>query len=72
MADAGFTPALMGKGDAAFYLGVSASTLRTLNIPRKALGKRRLYDRRDLDAFRNALPYEDENREEESCDKAFG
>ena len=72
MGEAAFTPALMGEGDAAFYIGVSPSTLRGLSIPRKALGRRRLYDRRDLDAFRDGLPYEDENREEESCAAAFG
>ena len=72
MAEAAFTPALMGEGDAAFYIGVSPSTLRGLSIPRRVLGRRRLYDRRDLDAFRDGLPYEDENREEESCDAAFG
>ena len=72
MPEATFTPALMGEGAAAFYLGVSASTLRTLKIPRKALGKRRLYDRRDLDAFSEGLPYEDENKAVVSCDTAFG
>jgi hypothetical protein len=72
MGDATFQPALMGEGDAAFYIGVSAGTLRKLHIPRKVLGSRRLYDRRDLDAFRDGLPYEDENREVKSCDSAFG
>ena len=73
MADAPFTPALMGEGDAAFYIGVSASTLRSLAIPRRVLGKRRLYDRRDLDTFRDALPYEGEDKpEQNTCDAAFG
>jgi len=72
MGDATFQPALMGEGDAAFYIGVSTGTLRKQHIPRRVLGRRRLYDRRDLDAFRDGLPYEDENREEESCDAAFG
>ncbi len=72
MAEAAFTPALMGEGNAAFYIGVSPSTLRGLHIPRKVLGSRRLYDRRDLDAFRDGLPYEDENKAVKSCDTAFG
>jgi len=72
MGDATFQPALMSEGNAAFYIGVSAGTLRKLHIPRKVLGSRRLYDRRDLDAFRDSLPYEDENREVQSCDAAFG
>ena len=72
MSDAAFTPAMMGEGDAAFYIGVSPSTLRGLHIPRKVLDSRRLYDRRDLDAFRDGLPYEDENKAVKSCDTAFG
>ncbi len=72
MAEATFTPAMMGEGNAAFYMGVSPGTLRKLPIRRKVLGSRRLYDTRDLDAYRDGLPYEDENREEESCDAAFG
>ncbi len=51
---------------------MSTGTLRKLHIPRKVLGRRRLYDRRDLDAFRDGLPYEDENKAVESCDTAFG
>ena len=72
MADATFQPALMRAGDAAFYIGVSPSTLRKLHIPRRVHGGLRLYDRRDLDAFRDGLPYENENREVQSCDAAFG
>ncbi len=72
MGEATFQPALMGEGDAAFYMGVSPGTLRKLPIRRKVLASRRLYDRRDLDAYRDGLPYEDENREVKSCDAAFG
>ena len=53
-------PSLLGEHDAAKYLGISPSTLRKLNIPRRVLGARRLYDRRDLDAFVDELPYEGE------------
>jgi len=70
MVDAAFTPALMGEGNAAFYIGVSASTLRGLSIPRRVLGRRRLYDRRDLDTFRDGLPYEGEgNGRANTCDE---
>lgn len=72
MNDVYIIPAFLGEGDAAYYLGVSASKLRTLDIPRKALGRRRLYDRRDLDTFRDTLPYEGEDEAIESCDAAFG
>ena len=56
MTDTTFLPALMGEGNAAFYIGVSTGTLRKLHIPRKVLGSRRLYDRRDRDEFRDGLP----------------
>ncbi len=60
-------PALLGTADAARYLGISATTLRGLELRRRVLGGRRLYDRRDLDAFANDLPYE---REGEKVDEA--
>lgn len=53
------TPRLMPAPVAAAYLGVSESTLRTLAIPRKALGSKRVYERADLDAFADSLAYED-------------
>lgn len=53
-----FAPRLMPAPQAAHYLGVSASTLRGLGLPRRELGTKRLYDRRDLDAYADALPYE--------------
>ncbi|AVO39609.1 helix-turn-helix domain-containing protein [Pukyongiella litopenaei] len=43
---------------AAHYIGVSESTLRTLNLPRRKLGAKRVYDRADLDAYADALPYD--------------
>ena len=70
MADTTFQPALMGEGKAAFYIGVSVGTLRKLHIPRKVLRSRRLYDRRDLDAFCDGLPYEGEdNGRANTCDE---
>jgi len=65
---------LLSEGDAALWLGVSATTLRGLGIPRRSLGARRLYDVRDLEALRDALPYEGDSRSEEerACDAAFG
>jgi superfamily I DNA/RNA helicase len=46
---------------AALYLGVSESTLRTLGIPRKILGGKKLYDRLELDAYANNLDTEGES-----------
>ncbi len=57
------TPLLMPAPVAAQYIGVSVSTLRTLEIPRRMLGAKRLYDRRDLDAYANDLPYDVEDDE---------
>ena len=71
----GWVPGLLGEADAARWLGVSATMLRGLDIPRRVLGRRRLYDLRDLAAYRDALPYEDDleaERAEARCDAAFG
>lgn len=51
-----FTPRLLPAPRAAVYLGVSESTLRKLEIPRRKLGEKRLYDVRDLDAYADTLP----------------
>ncbi|SFD69860.1 hypothetical protein SAMN04488523_102113 [Sulfitobacter brevis] len=53
-----FAPRLMPAVQAAHYIGVSESMLRGLTIPRKELGGKRVYDKADLDAFADALPYE--------------
>lgn len=66
-----FAPRLLPAPLAARYLGVSESMLRTLDLPRKELGAKRVYDRTDLDAYADALPYE---RQEvgDSCKNVFG
>lgn len=66
-----FPPRLMPAPQAAHYLGVSVSTLRQLPIPRRALRGKRVYDKSDLDAYADALPY-DGSAEDNSCDRAFG
>lgn len=53
-----FAPLLMPAPAAAHYLGLSESTLRNLGLPRKMMGAKRLYDRRDLDQWADSLPYE--------------
>lgn len=63
-----FPPRLLPAPQAAHYLGVSPSKLLTLPIPRRALGAKRLYDRRDLDAYADTLPYDVGGIE--SCDEA--
>ncbi|UAK23633.1 helix-turn-helix domain-containing protein [Sphingomonas nostoxanthinifaciens] len=42
---------LLSADDAAEYLGISRTTLATLTIPSKGIGRRVLYDIRDLDRF---------------------
>lgn len=51
---------------AAHYLGVSPSKLRSLDLPCKRDGGNVLFDRADLDAYADRLPYDGEG--ENSCD----
>lgn len=58
--------ALFSETDAARFLGIGRSNLRSLALPRKKLGARRLYHIDDLIEFVDSLPYdgeEDENAE---------
>ena len=64
-----FAPRLLAAPEAAAYLGVSETMLRSLGIPRKALGTKRLYDRLTLDDYASALPTEGEAN---PWDKHFG
>lgn len=70
--DIQFAPRLLPAPEAAHYLGVSTSTLRSLNIPRRQLGAKRLYDRLDLDAFASGLPTEGNLSGDSECDSLFG
>lgn len=66
-------PRLMKARIAAQYLGVSETTLRALDIPRREVGGLRLYDRADLDAWADAQPYEGDGSDEVNpCDSIFG
>ena len=69
-----FAPRLLPAPEAAFYLGISESKLRTLGLPRRILDAKRLYDRLDLDAYASSLPVEGESAEPEAntCDEAWG
>jgi hypothetical protein len=62
---------LLGEADAAAYLGIGATNLRGLGLPRRVLGTRRLYDVADLDAFADGLPYEGEAGGN-TCDQVWG
>jgi len=71
--DANFTPRLLPAPAAALYLGISESTLRKLNLPRRMLGTKRLFDRYDLDSYASDLPIEGTTQpEDNSCDVLFG
>lgn len=64
-----YQPRLLPGPEAAAYLGISLSTLRTLPIARRKLGSWKLYDRIDLDAYASSLPTEDAG--ENTCDMVF-
>lgn len=67
-----FVPRLLPAPEAALYLGVSQTTLRGLDIPRRILGAKRLYDRYDLDAFASGLPIEGDVIESEAVNTCAG
>lgn len=69
--DLTFQPRLLGAPQAAAYLGISASKLATLGLPRKILDGRKLFDRLDLDAYASSLPTEGED-EANTCQGKFG
>ena len=66
-----FTPRLMPAPQAAHYLGVSESKLRSLPIPRRLLDGKRLYHINDLVSYADALDFEGEG-ESNPCDDIFG
>lgn len=66
-----FPPRLMPGPQAAHYLGVSESKLRTLPIQRRVLDGKRLYHINDLIAFADCLNIEGEP-EANQCDTIFG
>ncbi len=65
-----FAPRLFDSHEAAHYLGISPSKLRTLSLPRKVANGKRLYERSDLDEYADSLPYEGSGGSE--CDAIFG
>jgi len=66
-----FPPRLMQVKAAAYYLGVSPSKLRTPGLPCKRDGGNVLYDRVDLDAYADALTYDDRGSGRHTCDAVF-
>jgi len=56
-----FVPRLLPAPAAALYIGVSESKLRALNLPRKVIDGKRVYDRIELDAFADGLTTEGES-----------
>ena len=67
-----FAPRLLTSAQAAHFLGVSETTLRTLAIPRRILHGKRLFDRAALDAFADSLPLEGSEGGHSICDQIFG
>lgn len=64
-----YQPRLLGAPEAAAYLGISATKLYSLGIPRRILDGRKLFDRFDLDAFASDLPIEGEAGGVNTCDE---
>lgn len=62
-------PGLLTEPGAAAFLGISPSKLRELGLPRRKLGRKRLYDRRDLEAYIDSLPYEGEEQEGDEAER---
>lgn len=65
-------PRLLTASAAAQYAGISINTLRKLEIPRRLVRSKPLYDMRDLDAYIDELPYEGEHKGTTKCDEVFG
>lgn len=64
-------PRLMSEPMAADYLSIGTTTLRARGPAPKRYGKRRLYDRRDLDRWADRLgeqPLDERQREEEAAE----
>ncbi len=60
---------LFRPAEAAAYIGLGVTTFRKIKLPRKKHGDCVLYERSDLDAFADALPYEGEGNERvNTCD----
>lgn len=65
-------PRLMDEPLAARYLSIGTTTLREHGPQPKRYGRRRLYDRRDLDRWADRLgeqPLDDKAREEEAAEE---
>lgn len=65
-----FTPRLMKAKAAAHYLGISPSKLRALALPVRRAGGNLLYERADLDAWADALPYDGPQEGTDDCNAA--
>lgn len=70
-----YPPRLLPGVEAAKFLGVSETTLRGLGIRSVQIGRRRLWDRLDLEAYATDLHGDDDGvdpGEAAACDKRFG
>lgn len=73
-ADLTYQPCLLPTPPAAAYLGISETTLRGLDIPRKVLDGKRLYDRLALYEYADSLTVEGQGTavEVNTCRGKFG
>lgn len=71
------TPRLLSEKESAQYLSISSSHFRKLGLNAKWIGRRKMFDRHDLDAYVDELAYAEgsatnQNKDANSCDKVFG
>lgn len=67
---------LLSAADAAEYLGISPTTLKTLGIQAKSIGRRVMWDRVDLDRFVDRMtdqpiPAAEQGREQDDEEARF-
>lgn len=65
-------PRLLSEGDAADYLSIGSTTLRGLGLKTRSIGRRVLYDIRDLDRWVDRMddqPVPPEEQKRESVDE---
>jgi hypothetical protein len=67
-----YPPRLLSEPDAAAYLSISPGTLRQLGLRRVVLGRRKLYDRAELDAWVSDLPREDDLKADDAENGDWG
>lgn len=69
-----YQPRLLPALEAARFLGISETLFRGLGIRSVRIGRKRLWDRLDLEAYASDLHADDDGggEDQSECDKRFG